>query len=119
MHAEMALAVSAAGKHAFNEKALLVALAGAEEKATAARAKGIKTMVAFNNVKTPAAMRAKQVIDRGDAGTLIRFRGWFDPGIFDDPELPTFWRRTPQGNRLGRTWQSRQPHDRGRAISLG
>jgi predicted dehydrogenase len=49
-------------------------------------------MVAFNNIKTPAAMLAKQLIDRGDIGRPIRFRGWFDQGFFNDPNLPWTWR---------------------------
>lgn len=60
LHHEMALAAIAAGKHVYCEKPLSVTLAQAEEMAAAARAKGVKTMVAFNNVKTPAAMLAKQ-----------------------------------------------------------
>jgi hypothetical protein len=43
----------------------------------AARA-GVKTMVAFNNIKTPAALLARQLIERGDIGTPMRFRGWFE-----------------------------------------
>ena len=39
-------------------------------------------MVAFNNIKTPAAMLAKQLIERGDIGTPMRFRGWFDQGFY-------------------------------------
>ena len=58
----------------------------------AAKAQGVKTMVAFNNIKTPAAMLAKQLIDRGDIGTPTRFRGWFDQGFYSDPDLPWSWR---------------------------
>lgn len=94
MHHEMALAAIAAGKHVYCEKPLSVTLAEAEEMAAAAQAKGVKTMVAFNNIKTPAAMLAKQLIDRGDIGAPIRFRGWFDQGFFNDPDLPFSWRCT-------------------------
>jgi predicted dehydrogenase len=94
MHHDMALAAIAAGKHVYCEKPLSVTLAEAEEMAAAAKAKGVKTMVAFNNVKTPAAMLAKQLIDRGDIGIPMRFRGWFDQGFFNDPDLPFSWRCT-------------------------
>ncbi|NLS07377.1 Gfo/Idh/MocA family oxidoreductase [Rhizobium sp. P32RR-XVIII] len=94
MHHQMALAAIAAGKHVYCEKPLSVTLAEAEEMAAAAKAKGVKTMVAFNNIKTPAAMLAKQLIDRGDIGTPMRFRGWFDQGFFNDPDLPFSWRCT-------------------------
>lgn len=94
LHHEMALAAIAAGKHVYCEKPLSVTLAEAEEMAAAARSKGVKTMVAFNNIKTPAAMLARQLIDRGDIGVPMRFRGWFDQGFFNDPDLPFSWRCT-------------------------
>lgn len=92
LHHEMALAAIAAGKHVYCEKPLAVTRAQAEEMAAAARAKGVKTMVAFNNIKTPAAMLARQLIERGDIGAPMRFRGWFDQGFFNDPDLPFSWR---------------------------
>jgi predicted dehydrogenase len=92
MHKEMALAAIAAGKHVYCEKPLAVTVAEAEEMTAAAVKAGVKTMVAFNNVKTPAAMLAKQLIDRGDIGQPMRFRGWFDQGFFNDPDLPFSWR---------------------------
>ncbi len=92
LHREMALAAIAAGKHVYCEKPLAVTLEEAEEMTAAAKAAGVKTMVAFNNIKTPAAMLAKQLIDRGDIGQPMRFRGWFDQGFFNDPDLPFSWR---------------------------
>ncbi|MDE3027190.1 MAG: Gfo/Idh/MocA family oxidoreductase [Paracoccaceae bacterium] len=94
LHYEMAMAAIAAGKHVYCEKPLAVTVAEAEAMAAAAKAKGVKTMVAFNNIKTPAAMLARQLIERGDIGTPTRFRGWFDQGFFNDPELPFSWRCT-------------------------
>jgi predicted dehydrogenase len=92
MHFEMALEAIKAGKHVYCEKPLTVSLSDAEELAKAANRAGVKTMVAFNNVKTPAALLAKQLIERGDIGTPTRFRGWFDQGFFNDPEMPWSWR---------------------------
>ena len=94
MHYDMAIAAIESGKHVYCEKPLSVTLSEAEKMAAAAKAKGVKTMVAFNNIKTPAAMLAKQLIDQGDIGTPMRFRGWFDQGFFNDPELPFSWRCT-------------------------
>lgn len=92
LHCEMALAAIEAGKHVYCEKPLAVTLEDAQRMAEAARRKGVKTFVAFNNIKTPAAMLAKQLIDRGDIGTPTRFRAWFDQGFFNDPALPWSWR---------------------------
>ncbi|KJZ18537.1 Gfo/Idh/MocA family protein [Loktanella sp. S4079] len=94
LHFEMAIAAIEAGKHVYCEKPLAVTVAEAEAMTAAAEKAGVKTMVAFNNVKTPAAMLAKQIIERGEIGTPMRFRGWFDQGFFNDPELPFSWRCT-------------------------
>lgn len=100
MHHAMAMAAIAAGKHVYCEKPLSVTVAEAEEMTAAARKAGVKTMVAFNNVKTPATMLARQIIEAGEIGTLTRFRGWFDQGFFNDPDLPHSWRcsRTQAGS---------------------
>lgn len=92
LHCEMALAAIEAGKHVYCEKPLSVSLEEAEKMAAAARRKGVKTFVAFNNIKTPAALLAKQMIERGDIGVPTRFRAWFDQGFFNDPSLPWSWR---------------------------
>lgn len=94
MHHRMAMAAIAAGKHVYCEKPLSITVAEAKEMTAAANAAGVKTMVAFNNVKTPAAMLARQIIEAGEIGTPTRFRGWFDQGFFNDPELPHSWRCT-------------------------
>jgi predicted dehydrogenase len=92
MHFEMAMAAIDAGKHVYCEKPLTVTLADAKALAEASEAKGVKSMVAFNNIKTPAALLARKLIERGDIGTPTRFRGWFDQGFFNDPEMPWSWR---------------------------
>lgn len=92
LHFEMAMAAIDAGKHVYCEKPLAVDARQAQQMAEAARHAGVKTMVAFNNIKTPAAMLAKQLIERGDIGTPVRFRGTFDQGFYNDPMLPWSWR---------------------------
>jgi predicted dehydrogenase len=92
LHHAMALAAIAAGKHVYCEKPIAVTVAEAEEMTAAAEKAGVKTMMAFNNIKTPAAMYAKQLIDSGAIGRPIRFRGWFDQGFYSDPDLPWTWR---------------------------
>ncbi len=92
MHFEMAMAAIAAGKHVYCEKPLTVKLEDARALAEAAERRGVKSMVAFNNVKTPAVLLAKRLIERGDIGTPTRFRGWFDQGFFNDPDMPWSWR---------------------------
>ncbi|MEK0083007.1 Gfo/Idh/MocA family protein [Benzoatithermus flavus] len=92
LHFEMAMAAIRAGKHVYCEKPLTVTLTDAQALVEAAERAGVKTMVAFNNIKTPAALLAKRLIERGDIGTPTRFRGWFDQGFFNDPDMPWSWR---------------------------
>src|ERR1700675_855240 len=92
LHVDVALAAIEAGKHVYCEKPMAVKVEDAQRMAAAARKAGVKTLVAFNNIKTPAALVAKQIIERGEIGELVRFRGRFDQGFFNDPYLPWSWR---------------------------
>ncbi|WP_136066134.1 Gfo/Idh/MocA family protein [Modicisalibacter radicis] len=101
LHYEMALAAIDAGKHVYCEKPLAMNDDQAREMQEAAERAGVKTMVAFNNIKTPAALLAKQLIDSGEIGRPIRFRGTFDQGFFNDPDLAWSWRCSRQGAGTG------------------
>lgn len=101
LHHEMALAAIAAGKHVYCEKPLAMSDEQAREMHEAAERAGVKTMVAFNNTKTPAALLAKQLIDAGEIGRPIRFRGTFDQGFFNDPDLAWSWRCSREGAGTG------------------
>jgi predicted dehydrogenase len=92
LHVEPALVAMEAGKHVYCEKPMAVKVEDAQQMASAAKKAGVHTLVAFNNLKTPAALVAKQIIDRGEIGEPIRFRGRFDQGFFNDPLLPWSWR---------------------------
>src|SRR6476620_8559245 len=92
LHVEPALAALEAGKHVYCEKPMAVKVQDAQRMAAAAKKAGVKTLVAFNNIKTPAALVAKQIIERGEVGELVRFRGRFDQVFFNDPSLPWSWR---------------------------
>lgn len=92
VHFEMAMAAIEAGKHVYCEKPLAMSVDQARQMRDAAMKRGVKTMVSFNNIKTPAAMLARQLIEAGDIGRPIRFRGTFDQGFFNDPNLPWSWR---------------------------
>ena len=92
LHVEPALAALEARKHVYCEKPMAVKVEDAQRMAAAAKKADVKTLVAFNNIKTPAALVAKQIIDRGEIGEPVRFRGRFDQGFFNDPDLPWSWR---------------------------
>ncbi len=67
----MALAAIDAGKHVYCEKPLAVSVTHAEAMQAAAAKRGVKTMVAFNNLKTPTAKLAREMIRKGEIGRPI------------------------------------------------
>ncbi|STS88905.1 Myo-inositol 2-dehydrogenase [Klebsiella variicola] len=119
LHYTMAMAAIAAGKHVYCEKPLAVNEQQAQEMAQAARRAGVKTMVAFNNIKTPAALLAKQIIARGDIGEPVRFRGTFDQGFYNDPNLPWSWRCSKTLGGSGGAWRPWRPYPVGRPVFAG
>jgi predicted dehydrogenase len=92
LHVDVALAALEAGKHVYCEKPMAVKVEDARRMAASAKRARVKTMVAFNNLKTPAVLLAKEIIERGEIGRPVRFRGTFDQGFFNDPSLPWSWR---------------------------
>jgi predicted dehydrogenase len=92
LHAEMALAAIAAGKHVYCEKPLALDAGQACAMADAATAAGVITLVGFNYLKSPAALAAKRLIAEGVLGQIWHFRGAFNQDVLADPTQPFSWR---------------------------
>ncbi|MFY9635943.1 MAG: Gfo/Idh/MocA family oxidoreductase [Cellulosimicrobium cellulans] len=95
MHAEIAIAALAAGKHVLVEKPLANTLAEAEamaEAARKARARGVKSMVGFNYRRVPALALARELIAEGRIGTVRHLRAAYLQDWLADPESPMSWR---------------------------
>lgn len=92
LHAEIAIAAAAAGKHIISEKPL--ARTGDEAKTMydAVKAAGIVHMVAFNYRRTPAVALAKKYINEGAIGEILNFRGTYLQDWSADPDGPLSWR---------------------------
>ena len=92
LHAEIAIAAAAAGKHIISEKPL--ARTGEEAKAMydAVKSAGIVHMVAFNYRRTPAVALAKKYINEGAIGEILNFRGTYLQDWSADPDGPLSWR---------------------------
>ncbi|GII26249.1 Gfo/Idh/MocA family protein [Planosporangium mesophilum] len=92
LHAEIAAAAAAAGKHIICEKPL--ARTGAEAAAMyrAVRDADIVHMVAFNYRRTPAVALARKYIDEGAVGRVLNFRGTYLQDWSADPDSPLSWR---------------------------
>lgn len=92
VHKEIAVAAAKAGKHIYCEKPLAVTLEDARVMLEAADAAGVRTMVGFNYLKSPATLLAKQLIDDGKLGDLWHFRGTFHQDALADVSIPFSWR---------------------------
>lgn len=92
LHKEMALAVIAAGKTVYCEKPLACRGADAVVMRDAAARAGVINMVGFNYLKNPVIAHAKQLIDSGEIGEVVHFRGSFDQEYMTDPLAPFSWR---------------------------
>jgi predicted dehydrogenase len=92
MHKEVALAAIAEGKHVYCEKPLSLSSQDSLEMVDAAEAAGIKTLVGFNYVKNPTTALAKEIIEGGEIGKVVHFRGTHVEDYFADPMAPFTWR---------------------------
>ena len=94
-HAEIAIAALAAGKHVICEKPLATTVEEAQrmtEAATAASARGVRSMVAFNYRKVPAIGLARQLVESGRLGDLRQVRAVYLQDWIVDPDFPLTWR---------------------------
>ena len=96
LHAPLALAALAAGKHCFCEKPLSTTLEDAVRMTAAAEAAGVVTQVGFNYIKNPMLALARDMIAAGELGRITSFRGQHAEGYMSDPETPWTWRLAPQ-----------------------
>jgi predicted dehydrogenase len=92
VHAELALAALAAGKHVACEKPLAGTLKDARRMMEAARkAKNQKTFVWYNYRRCPAVALAHQLVKQGALGRIYHVRAQYLQG-WADPNVPLIWR---------------------------
>ncbi len=102
MHAPIAIAALAAGKHVLCEKPLANTLAEAEAMKAAADAaypSGARAMVGFNYRRVPALALARRLVEQGRIGALRHFRAVYLQDWLTDPDAPMTWRM--QAERAG------------------
>jgi predicted dehydrogenase len=92
LHKEMGLAAIAAGKHVYCEKPLALDAEDAKELAEAAEAAGVKTLVGYNYLRSPAIQYAKHLVESGELGEITYFRVVFDEDYMADAAVPHSWR---------------------------
>lgn len=95
LHAEIALAALAAGKHVLCEKPLANTLAEARAMTAAAEeaaSHGVLSMVGFNYRRTPALALARDLVAQGRLGEIRHVRAVYLQDWINDPEFPLVWR---------------------------
>ena len=101
VHKDMAEAALKAGKHVWCEKPMATSLADAESMVEVAKASGLKTMLGYNYMKSPAILAIKRLIDEGVIGDVVHFNGVYQEDFMCDPQAPHSWRLTKAGGGKG------------------
>jgi len=91
LHAAVAKAALAAGKHVFCEKPIAGTLKDAREMVAAARKARVKTFVGFNYRRCPAVALAHLLVKRGKVGKVRHVRGYYLQDWADE-SVPLAWR---------------------------
>ena len=92
LHQDMAMAAIEAGKHVYCEKPLALDAKGAGTMTEAAEKAGVKTLVGYNYLHNPAIRLAKEMIEAGEIGEIIHFRGNHFEDYLSNPDSPFTWR---------------------------
>jgi predicted dehydrogenase len=91
-HFVIARAAIAAGKHIYCEKPLTLDSRESQILTDEANAAGLITLVGFNYLMNPAQSLARHLIQSGEIGEVISFRGIRDGDAAVDPLAPFSWR---------------------------
>ena len=100
-HREMAEVAMAHGKHVWCEKPMATNVEDAALMTKAAKAAGVKTMLGYNYMKSPAILAIKDLVASGAIGDVVHFNGVYQEDFMCDPEAPHSWRLTKAGGGKG------------------
>ncbi|MGL6202650.1 MAG: Gfo/Idh/MocA family protein [Lachnospiraceae bacterium] len=92
-HAEIAIAAANAGKHILCEKPMANKLEDGRAMVEAVDKAGVNTLVDFIYTKCPANVLARDLMQSGELGEFVTFRGEFDCSYCADPTIPATWRQ--------------------------
>lgn len=92
LHAEMALAALAAGKHVYCEKPLAIDVKEAAVVVDAAKRAKVCNAVGFNYICNPIVQTARALIASGELGQIVSFDGHYLEDYMGDPRGPFTWR---------------------------
>lgn len=92
LHAEVALAALAAGKHVLVEKPLANSVAECEQLVAAAANAPGRALLGFNYRRVPALALARELVREGRIGTVQQARLSYLQDWLSDPQAPMTWR---------------------------
>lgn len=92
LHADIAMAAAAAGKHVICEKPLSMNVEQAKNMLHAVRRAHVNHMICFNYRFAPAVQYAKTLIDEGVLGTIYHVRAKYLQDWIMNPQFPLVWR---------------------------
>ncbi len=106
LHKEMTIAAIEAGKHVYVEKPLALDTPEADEiiKAYEARPKGaapLVHMLGYNYLCNPMISVTKEMIEAGELGQIVHFRGRHNEDYMADPSVPFSWRCSKAASGTG------------------
>ncbi len=88
LHHPIAIAAMNLGKPVYCEKPLACTLAEAQEMANLARSKQIQTLVGYNYLQNPLMRTAREIVQSGEIGEPIAFRGVHAEDYMANPLSP-------------------------------
>ena len=103
-HLEAAELSLSTGKHVWCEKPMATSIADAEAMvalAEAGKARGLKTILGYNYMKSPTLLAIKKLIEDGVIGDVVHFNGVYTEDFMCDMEMPHSWRLTKAGGGKG------------------
>lgn len=92
LHHEIGMAAIAAGKAVYCEKPLANTVEDCAELAAAAAARGVPTAIGYNYLKNPMIGLAREIIESGEIGEVVGFRGIHAEDYMTDPTAPFSFR---------------------------
>ncbi len=96
-HCEIAVAAAEAGKHVYCEKPLGNTLEECHRMVAATDKAGVKTAIGFNYIKNPIIGLARDIVQSGEIGEVVGFRGIHAEDYMVNPTTPYSWRNEPPG----------------------
>ena len=100
-HKDMVEAAAAHGKHIWCEKPMATSLEDAHFMTEITKKYGVKTILGYNYLKSPAILAIKKLVDEGRIGEIVHFNGVYQEDFMCDPNAPHSWRLTKKGGGKG------------------